>query len=149
MIEQSINRLKKIISGSAEKIKNISEDTMSVKPAPGKWSKKEILGHLIDSAANNHSRFVRAQFESSPFKVQKYLQDDWVSTQDYINMRTPDIIDMWQTYNAHIARVLEKIPPEKLSTPVDIGTSEELTLEWLIQDYVDHIEHHLKQVLEK
>ena len=147
MIEQSISRLKKIIPESAEKMKNIPEDIMSAKPSPEKWSKKEILGHLIDSAANNHSRFVRAQFEEHPFKIQEYSQDKWVNSQNYRSMNTADIISMWEIYNGHITRVLEKIPREKLSTPVDIGTSESLTLEWLIKDYVDHIEHHLKQVL--
>jgi hypothetical protein len=147
MIKQSISRLKAIIPDAARNIKNIPEEVMSAKPLPGKWSKKEVLGHLIDSAANNHSRFVRAQFEEHPFAVQKYAQDSWVSTQEYNTMSAEDIINMWQAYNSHIIRVIERIPHEKLSIPVDIGASGEVTLEWLIQDYVDHIEHHLKQVI--
>lgn len=88
------------------KLKLISEEEFCSKPFANKWSKKELLGHLIDSAANNHQRFVRAQFE---VPVIYYNQDLWVSLQNYQNESTQLLIKLWEAYNRHLAHIIHQI----------------------------------------
>ena len=87
-------------------LKTISAEEFSLKPVPHKWSKKEILGHLIDSAANNHQRFIRTQFETP---VIFYEQDLWVSIQNYQSESPELLIFLWEAYNRHLAHVIEQV----------------------------------------
>ncbi|MBD0383691.1 DinB family protein [Paenibacillus sedimenti] len=123
------------------------EEELALKPQPQKWSKKEILGHLCDSATNNYQRFVRAQYEKSPFIVPKYDQNQWVAVNDYQNMAINDIIKLWTTLNGQIVAVVSGLPEEKRNLPCEIGGAQPVTLEWLIRDYLDHMEHHVRQIL--
>ena len=145
MISDAVERLRKHINNVPVKFSEFDAQTVSTKPAPGKWSKKEILGHLVDSACNNHSRFVRPLFEDGPLKLIKYAQDDWVINQKYTDENTADIVTLWKAYNTHILHILSNFPEEKLSVKWDIA-GEIFDTEWLITDYVDHMEHHLKQI---
>ena len=74
--------------------------TVSIKVQGGSWTKKEILGHLIDSAAINHQRFVRAQF-TDDLVFDGYVQDDWVKVQDYQNRDWRELVELWHGYNRH------------------------------------------------
>ena len=123
----------------------MKEQDVSKPLSEGKWSKKEILGHLIDSASNNHQRFVRAQLEDN-FDFPNYSQMDWVSTQDYADENWQLLVDLWSAYNLHIAHVIASMPPEKLDVLCGIGGNEPVRLEDLIDEYVKHMEHHLKQI---
>lgn len=126
------------------RLKLIAEENLSLKPSAKKWSKKEILGHLIDSAANNHQRFIRAQFE---IPVVYYEQDLWVSIQNYQAENSELLISLWEGYNRHLAHVIKNIPVQnyaKTSIGKD-GISH--TLEYLIEDYLRHLEYHLNQIL--
>lgn len=149
-----INRLNQLINEAPQKIKKIPEPELSLKPAPDKWSKKEILGHLCDSAYNNHSRFVRAQFEKQPFKVIPYEQDEWVKRNNYQNMSTADVIQLWLTLNKQIVNVITAIPEDKLGIECELGNAAfregeiEKTLLWLIEDYIVHMEYHLNQIID-
>lgn len=113
---------------------------------PDKWSKKEILGHLIDSATNNHHRFIRAQFEDKPHIA--YQADAWVSANHYQDLPTQHLISLWQVYNLHIAKVIEQIPAELMLRECHTGDAKPHTLKWLFDDYVVHLEHHLHQLVE-
>lgn len=145
MISDAIERLKKHVDEVPGRFSGFTEREVSTPPAPGKWSKKEILGHLIDSACNNHSRFVVPLFEDGPLKLVKYSQDEWVSGQKYAGEKTADILALWKAYNKHILNILEGFPADRLSIKWDIS-GETYDTEWLITDYVDHLEHHLKQI---
>jgi hypothetical protein len=112
---------------------------------PGGWQKKEILGHLIDSAFNNHQRFVRAQF-SETFVFPGYEQDRWVAVHGYRDRPWPELIDTWEAANRHLAHVIERVPAERRATPCEIG-GDSGTLEWWMQDYLKHLRHHLAQIL--
>jgi hypothetical protein len=125
----------------------IDETESSSKPAQNKWSEKEILGHLIDSASNNHQRFVRAQL-SADLKLPAYEQDAWVKTQDYQNEAWEDLVQPWKSYNAHLLHLVSAIPDTALHNYCFIGSSEPVTLEFLIEDYLRHVKHHLEQILE-
>jgi hypothetical protein len=110
-----------------------------------KWSKKEILGHLIDSAANNHQRFVRAQL-SKELSFPGYEQESWIRVQHYQTASWKDLISLWENYNRHIAHVISTMPADVLNNICIVGNGEPVTLLFLVEDYVRHMEHHLKQI---
>ena len=113
--------------------------------APGKWSIQEILGHLIDSAANNHQRFVRAQ-HTNPLVLPKYEQDDWVRFQGYEELPWPEVVDLWFAYNRHLAHVMRRIPARARDVECRIGPYEPVTLAYIVHDYNTHLRHHLAQI---
>jgi len=145
MIEKALNRLEYIINLTSKMLTEISEENMSTKPSPTKWSKKEIIGHLIDSATNNHQRFVRGQFENIP--EISYDQNNWNEFSFYNQIDSKQIISFWTIYNKQIIEIIKRIPKENLEKQIKIGNNI-LTLEFLIIDYVEHLEHHLKQIIE-
>lgn len=145
MIEKALNRLEYIINLTPKMLTEISEENMSTKPSPTKWSKKEIIGHLIDSATNNHQRFVRGQFENIP--EISYDQNNWNEFSFYNQIESKQIISFWTIYNKQIIEIIKRIPKENLEKQIKIGNNI-LTLEFLIIDYVEHLEHHLKQIIE-
>lgn len=138
--------LQTTVEMAAPLLRQIDDAAASRKPAPEKWSKKEILGHLIDSAANNHQRFVRAQLQAE-LRFPGYEQVGWVSVQDYEGAPWSGLIDLWLNYNLHLAHVAGKVPVERLGTSLRIGEDEETTLGFLIEDYLRHLKHHLGQIL--
>lgn len=113
----------------------------------GKWVRKEILGHLIDSAANNHQRFVRARF-SDPFTWPGYDQDAWVSAHGYRERSWTELIDLWAALNEQVAAAMRSVPPDRMSTSCAIGSDPPATLDWWMHDYVRHMRHHLAQILD-
>ncbi len=128
------------------KLRQINEADFSMKPSNEKWSKKEILGHLIDSAANNHQRFIRTQYENIPFIV--YEQNHWNQLNHYQQLQSEHAINFWTLYNTHLLEVIKHIPTKNYLKTCNSGLPEPATLEWLIVDYVAHMEHHLKQIVE-
>ena len=122
------------------------DETAAVAPrAPGKWVRKEILGHLIDSAANNHQRFIRAQYDDA-YVGPAYDQLAWVAANGYMQRPWNELVDLWVALNRHLAHVIECARREKLGTTCVIGENEPATLEWVMRDYVRHLRHHLDQI---
>jgi hypothetical protein len=130
----------------ADKLRQIGDADASLRPAPGKWSKKEILGHLIDSAANNHQRFVRLQL-TQRIDLPGYDGDEWVRVQNYQDRPWPEIIDLWQCYNLQLAAVIRRVDPNALRHIWHTPDGQDLDLEFIIRDYVVHLRHHLDQIL--
>lgn len=126
---------------------NIADDDWSAKPNPSKWSKKELLGHLIDSAANNLRRFLVAQYETGTKIV--YDQDKWVAYQNYQQMDVEHIKTLFKLLNYQIANVIANIPQSKLDCTCDtgIGKAEVHSLVYFIEDYILHLKYHLKQII--
>ena len=143
-------RLQKNITDIPSKFLSFSEDELSTKSTPGKWSKKEILGHLIDSAANNHHRFVKAQTEEGPIRIISYHQNDWVEVQNYNKEDTKALVDLWENYNKHILNIILNFNEDKLGTKwlLEDNKASGETILFLIKDYVDHMDHHLKQIFD-
>lgn len=144
MRENTINRLEFIINSIPNILLEMGEMELSIKYSDEKWSKKEILGHLIDSATNNHQRFVRAQFESNP--EINYDQNKWNKFNFYQEIESIQLIHFWTSYNRQLLEIIKRIPKESLIKQIKIGESL-ITLEFLIIDYVEHLEHHLKQLI--
>src|SRR5215210_9234074 len=101
--------LRSAIEKSAPLLVKMSDESSRRRPAPGKWSPREIVGHLIDSAANNHQRFVRAQFQDD-LVFPGYAQDDWVRAQRYDAEPWPLLVNLWRSYNLHLAHVCRHAP---------------------------------------
>jgi hypothetical protein len=141
-----IRRLHAILDTVPSQLFRIEDAAFSAKPHPEKWSKKEILGHLIDSAVNNHHRFIRAQLEE-PYTILRYGQNDWVKLNAWQQQESAQVIHLWETYNRQLLEVISRIPEEKLANAC-ISGDERVTLGWLIADYVDHMEHHLRQIIQ-
>ena len=149
--------LRKIVGDTATEMALISAQDFDHKDPPDQWSKKEVLGHLIDSAYNNHQRFLRATTQRD-FIFQGYDQDQWVLQNNYQNRPKEEVIDTWVTVNQHLAVLLEGLPKELLTQettqhnfyqicmnrPKEGETS---SLAYLIWDYLFHLEHHLAQIL--
>jgi hypothetical protein len=111
----------------------------------GKWVRKEILGHLIDSAFNNHQRFVRAQLASA-YAGPGYEQEAWVRVHGYRERPWSDLVRLWVAANGQLAAVMERVPSAKLETPCRIGDSKPETLAFVMQDYLAHMKKHLEQI---
>lgn len=127
-------------------LQNLSDEETSIKPSPQKWSKKEILGHLIDSACNNQQKFVRTISESGISFI-GYQQNSWVESQKYNSVSWQNLVNFWQTYNLHIAHIIENVSDENLSNTITIQDGGTFTLEFIMLDYVEHLKHHLNQIL--
>jgi hypothetical protein len=148
MPEQLARTLQETVDNEAALLRGLSDRDAALKPAPNAWSKKEELGHLIDSATNNHVRFVRASIEPE-FHGPGYAQDDWVATHRYHEMPWSDVIDFWQQYNHFLAGLVRRIPADRLGTRCAVGNSEPVTLQFLIEDYTLHMQHHLDHILQR
>lgn len=120
----------------------------SLRPSATKWSKKEILGHLLDSASNNHQRFVRATLQSE-LTFPGYEQDKLVDLQNFREMDWDFLVELWTSYNRFIAHVLTALPASASGTICHIGKNAPATLEYLAEDYVAHLKHHLNQIVGK
>jgi len=138
--------LKNIIDTELQRFQTISEEEWIYKATSEKWSKKEIIGHLCDSAFTNIRRFVVTQYKENENIV--YDQNEWVKIQNYQNIPTDEVIDLWKALNYQIVRIVENIPDEALQRTCDTTKTEPrvFTLEFIINDYVDHLHHHLKAI---
>lgn len=145
MVNNVANELSRIVEYWTVKFKKIDPNLAREKPLPAKWSIQEILGHLIDSAANNHQRFVRAQ-EVEALVFPWYDQDAWVRTQGYNKREWLDLVELWRLYNLHLAQVIKLIPEEKLVIKCMTGPHDSVTLQQIVEGYVDHLKHHLEQI---
>ena len=145
-MNQHVVALKELITSHLEIFNNYSDMEWAAKPDPARWSKKEIIGHLIDSAQNNLRRFVVTQYAANQNIV--YDQNQWVTLQHYQTTPAIDLLDLWRLLNFQIARVIENIPAERLAYTCDTGKNgaELHALDWLIEDYVAHTRHHLQQI---
>ncbi|GGG54698.1 DinB family protein [Epilithonimonas arachidiradicis] len=138
--------LKDIVENQIVKFDSISESQWDEKLSDEKWSKKEILGHLCDSALTNIRRFVVTQYKENENIV--YDQNFWVKAQNYQNTPILDIINLWKYLNLQIVNVVENISDELLENICDTTKSEKqsFTLRFIIDDYISHMNHHLKAI---
>jgi hypothetical protein len=142
-MKETINQLRSIIDNYQSLLKQIDILSFEAKPLPNKWSKKEELGHLIDSAQNNIRRFVVGQYEEQPYIV--YQQDKWVAISNYQHYNNDDLIQLWVLLNKHICMILENTSAENARRVVQ--TQQLHSIEWLAQDYNKHLLHHLHHLL--
>jgi hypothetical protein len=144
------------IDEAAEMLLLIPMDQSMEPLSAGKWSARQVIGHLIDSAANNHRRFVEAQFRDD-LDFPGYNQEQWVAAQRYNEQPWPQLVSLWRNYNLHLAHVMAAVPIEIRQKPrakhslhaiawETVSPSDPVTLEYLMRDYVGHLKNHLKQI---
>jgi hypothetical protein len=140
-----ILNLEKIIQNYARRVAALPEAIYAEKPQPDKWSKKDILGHLVDSAQNNIRRFIVAQYEDSPTIL--YAQDEWVACSNYQGYAMADLVTLWTLLNRHIVVILRQMSPAAAQRKCSMGGQPQ-SLEWVAADYCNHLLHHLHQILD-
>jgi hypothetical protein len=134
-----------LVDSTEASLRKISEADSGVPIRPGGWSRKQVLGHLIDSASNNHQRFVRAALQGS-LEFPGYDQEGCVRLQAVQEMSWPGLIALWASYNRYLAHIVAHLPESALRTECRIGSGEPVTLQFLAEDYVVHLVHHLQQM---
>jgi hypothetical protein len=156
-MQEFLEDFRQTISGAFAQLQKISAEESQVPRAEGKWSPKEIIGHLIDSASNNHQRFVRAQF-TDDLIFAGYEQEGWVRVQNYQGEEWADLVQLWRLYNQHLVHLISLVPEEtrmklrykhnlhELASD-SLKEDEPVTLDWFMRDYVEHMKKHLKQIL--
>jgi hypothetical protein len=157
-MQDFLNDFRQTIETSKTKLLGLDE-TQAAAHRAYEWSAKEIIGHLIDSAANNHQRFVRAQF-TDELVCQGYDQEAWVTSQKYNEESWPDLVHLWAAYNLHLLHFISVMPQDVLSRVrpnhnldqvawKSVDKSTPTTLEYFVRDYAGHLQHHLNQVFER
>ena len=147
---------RKTVESASDRLRTIDEAQAAQPRAEDHWSSKQIIGHLIDSAANNHVRFVLGQLKDD-LVFPGYDQNGWVRTNHYQDASWPQLVELWRAYNLHLHHLMSHADRARLSTPCTLHTlqeiafktvpkSEPVTLEYLMKDYVDHLKHHLAQI---
>ncbi|MBL7950580.1 MAG: DinB family protein [Flavobacteriales bacterium] len=155
-MERPGGTLRSAIARAQPLLLTITDKQASLAPAQGKWSPKEIIGHLLDSANNNLARFIRLQSTDS-LLFEPYAQEEWVHVQAYIETDWSGLVELWARYNLHIARVMDLVPDDARSrqrrehrplgsTYAPLPADGIPTLDWLMRDYVEHLKHHLRQI---
>lgn len=148
--------LRAAVDDATPRLLAISDSASADRPRDDAWSAREIIGHLIDSAANNHPRFVRSQIEGH-LEFDGYAQEEWVKAQQYQRLDWHELVAFWRLYNLHIASIMESAPEDVRLRPhtrhsldriafKPVPPTEPATLEYLMADYVDHVRHHLTQI---
>ena len=144
-MQNTAAELERILDGARPRLLALSDTAAAQSPVAEKWSRKEILGHLIDSAANNHQRFVRLQIEPT-LSLPSYRQPDWVRVQHYKDRRWSELVELWIAYNRHLAHIIRHADPQAAGHLWKTAEGD-LTLAFLMTDYLKHLQHHLDQVL--
>src|SRR5918997_1548657 len=155
-MREVLEDFRRTIETNAARLGALGEADARTSRGTDAWTPKEIVGHLIDSAANNHARFVRAQFKDD-LVFDGYEQEQWVSAQHYNEESWPLLVELWKNYNLHLLHVMASAPEEKLKQPrtrhtLDkiawqmVDASQPATLEYLMTDYIGHLKSHLRQI---
>jgi hypothetical protein len=145
---QIANDLTASVETATVALRKLTPEQVAERPSPDRWTIKQVIGHLIDSAANNHQRFIRAQFVDE-LVFPKYDQNQWVDSQQYDATEWDDLVELWRRYNLHLAHVVRNVRTEALAVRCLIGHYEPMTLDALIEDYVVHMRHHLTKIAER
>lgn len=149
MLERFADELDRLVDDAHDRLRALGEDDVDASRGDGAWTKRQILGHLVDSTAANHQRFVRAQF-TDELRFPPYEAPGWVQVERYDIADWDVLVDLWVAYARHLAHVLSVMPHEHLDTPCWVdwyGEPEPIPLHKVVSEYLDHVRHHLGQLI--
>ena len=135
-------RLMRVVTEAKDWLVQLSDEKASVPEQEGKWSGKQVVGHLTDSAVNNLGRIVRMQIASGQ-RMPGYEQEEWVALQHYQEREWKRVVQAWVVLNWQVAWTVAHVDKAKLGQTGFVGETE-WTLGYLIEDYIAHMEHHLR-----
>jgi hypothetical protein len=141
-------RLRRTVADEEPLLRAIPDSAANASPDPQRWSKKQELGHLVDSATNNRVRFAKAALEGR-FDGPSYDSRGWVELGGYAQMPWAELVDLWRALNIALAALVSRIPEERRSAECRIGESLSAPLEFVIDDYIQHMQHHLDHILSR
>src|SRR5271157_1210600 len=141
----ALSSLRDLLQRVPSRLERLPRNTVESKPTPSAWSPKEELGHLLDSAANNHQRIVRAQLEDNP-AMPGYEQNRWVTMHGYQRRDWEELIEIWRALNRQLLAAAEAVPDSAWPRSLTVDGSEPLTLKFVFEDYVEHMLHHLQHI---
>ncbi|RZJ67310.1 MAG: DinB family protein [Flavobacterium sp.] len=145
-MEKVVSRIEELLKKGTQVFMNLSDEQLEVKPSPEKWSKKEILGHLVDSAIHNLVRFTEAQYSAQPYKHRTYDQNELVLINDYQHKESEDLLVLWLAINRQIVSIISSASERILRIPIQFTDGTTADMRFLMTDYADHLEHHLRQL---
>jgi len=153
---QCAAELRAVVDRAEPGLRAIGEEASGRGPGPGKWSPRQVIGHLVDSASNNHRRFVMGQVQDD-LRFPGYDQELWVSVQRYPDAPWDNLVTLWASFNRHLAHVIEAAPDQVMVRPRESHNLPEIgwklpaegqpaTLAHIVRDYIGHLRHHLGQI---
>jgi len=140
------NELEILLEKGNTHISKLSNDDLSYKASENKWSKKEILGHLIDSGLYNLQRFTEIQFAEKPYQIKTYNQVALVKANDYQNAKIDELLNIWLALNYRITYLISIQTATTFAYKINLG-DEVSDLKFLFKDYIAHLAHHLQQIM--
>ena len=145
-MKQAIQKIEELINKGENWFSNHPESATELPIAPGKWSKKQILGHLIDSAINNLQRFTEIGYQPQPYIYRPYNQNELVTINQYQSANTKELLQLWISLNRQIMRVMAAQSEEKLNLKIQLEENSIADLRFIMMDYPEHLEHHVNQL---
>jgi hypothetical protein len=145
-MELQIEKTERLLSITSEYFATVTDEVLELKPSEGKWSKKEILGHLIDSAIHNLVRFTEINYLEKPYHHRPYNQIDLVNLNQYQTMDTDELVQLWLSLNKQIIRIFKNVDVKAFDYQIIMNDQSVIDLKFLMTDYVEHLEHHINQI---
>ena len=143
------NKLEALLKITTEYISKATDAELNHKASPEKWSKKEIMGHLIDSGINNIQRFTAVQIEKEPHRILPMRQVELVQVNDYQNAEIEELLAFLMSINRRVKNLMLLQNPQTLTTPIELYREGNISdMRYLMEDYVVHFEHHVNQIIE-
>ncbi len=144
-MQNAINNFEKLLHENSEYLRSLDKETLENK-LPEKWSKKEVLGHLVDSSIHNLVRFTEINYLPRPYHHRPYNQNDLVTINQYQTMEMEELIQLWYSINKQIIRLFKSVDEKALDYEILLSDGSIINLDFLMKDYVEHLEHHINQI---
>ncbi|MDY0988089.1 DinB family protein [Flavobacterium sp. CFBP9031] len=144
-MESVILKFEQLLNENVNYIPTIQNETLDAKN-PGKWSKKEVLGHLVDSAIHNLVRFTEINYSEKPYRHRPYNQIELVNLNQYQKTDIKELTQLWFSINNQIVRIMKSVDENALDYKIILSDESVIDLRFLMTDYVEHLEHHINQI---